>query len=84
MILISVIGVLVNTIAVWITTGRGSLNQKAIHLHMLEDALGWLVVLVGAIVIRFTNWIILDPIMSIILSVFQTIHRIKNSKVTIS
>lgn len=78
MILISVIGVLVNTIAVWITTGRESLNQKAIHLHMLEDVLGWLVVLVGAIVIRFTNWIILDPIMSIILSIFIAYHGYKH------
>lgn len=78
MILIAVIGVLVNTIAVWITTGRESLNKKAIHLHMLEDVLGWLVVLVGAIVIRFTNWTILDPIMSIILSIFIAYHGYKH------
>ena len=32
-----------------------SLNQKSVNLHMLEDVLGWIVVLIGAILIKFTN-----------------------------
>ena len=52
MILFAVVGVCVNFAAAFFTREGDSLNQKAVNLHMLEDVLGWLVVLVGAVVIR--------------------------------
>jgi cobalt-zinc-cadmium efflux system protein len=45
---------------------------------MLEDVLGWVVVLVGAIVIRFTNLAIIDPLMSIGVAVFIFVGAVKN------
>ena len=47
---------------------------------MLEDVLGWIVVLVGAVVIRFTDFTLIDPIMSIGVSLFIFINAIKNLK----
>ena len=80
MILFAIIGTAVNLFAAMITKDGHSLNQKAVNLHMLEDVLGWVVVLAGALVMRFTDFAILDPIMSIGVSVFIFISAIKNLK----
>ena len=78
MIIFAVIGVIINLCAALLTREGDSLNQKAVNLHMLEDVLGWVVVLVGALVMRFTDISIIDPIMSIGVAVFILINAIKN------
>lgn len=70
MIILSLIGVTVNFIAAYITRDNNSLNQKSVNLHMLEDVLGWIVVLIGAIIMQFTNISYLDPILSILVALF--------------
>ena len=80
MIWISVFGVIVNFVAAWVTKEGESLNQKAVNLHMLEDVLGWVVVLIGAIVMRFTDIFYLDSVMSIGVAVFILISAVKNLK----
>ena len=80
MIIFAIIGVIVNFVAAFFTKEGDSLNQKAVNLHMLEDLLGWLLVLVGAIVMRFTDFSLIDPIMSIAVAVFIFINAIKNLK----
>ena len=80
MIIFAVVGVAVNFLAAYFTHGGHSKNQKAVNLHMLEDVLGWAVVLTGAIVMRFTDLRIIDPIMSIGVAVFIFIHALKNLK----
>ena len=78
MIVFAIVGVGVNLCAAFVTREGDSLNQKAVNLHMLEDVLGWIVVLVGAIVMRFTDFALLDPIMSIGVSAFILINAIRN------
>lgn len=80
MIVFAIIGFLVNTLAAVFTHGGHSLNAKAVNLHMLEDSLGWAVVLIGATVMRFTDFYILDPALSLALSVFIFINAAKNLK----
>lgn len=80
MIVFAVVGVIVNFCAAFFTREGASLNQKAVNLHMLEDVFGWVVVLVGAVVMRFTNFALIDPIMSIGVSLFIFINAIKNLK----
>jgi cobalt-zinc-cadmium efflux system protein len=80
MIIFAVVGVAVNLIAALVTRDGDSLNQRAVNLHMLEDVLGWLVVLAGAIVIRFTELYIIDPIMSIGVAIFILINAVGNLK----
>lgn len=80
MLIFAIFGLVVNFIAAYYTKEGDSLNQKSVNLHMLEDVLGWAVVLVGALVIRFTGFIIIDPIMSIGVSVFILVHALKNGK----
>jgi cobalt-zinc-cadmium efflux system protein len=80
MMIFAVIGVIVNFSAAFVTREGDSLNQKAVNLHMLEDVLGWIVVLVGAIVMRFTDFWLIDPLMSIAVAAFIFINAFKNLK----
>lgn len=78
MMLFALIGVAVNLGAAYATRSGDSVNQKAVNLHMLEDVLGWAVVLVGAVVMRFTDFVLLDPLLSIGVAVFILINAGKN------
>ncbi len=80
MIIFAVIGAAVNFFAAFFTKEGDSLNQKAVNLHMIEDVLGWLVVLTGAIIMRFTDIKIIDPLMSLGVAIFILINSIKNLK----
>ena len=80
MLIFAVVGVAVNLAAALFTRHGDSLNQRAVNLHMLEDVLGWIVVLIGAVVMRFTDWVFLDPLMSMGVAVFILIHALKNLK----
>ena len=80
MIIFAVVGVCINFVAALLTREGDSLNQKAVNLHMLEDVLGWIIVLIGAIVMRFTDFAIIDPIMSIGLAIFIFINAFRNLK----
>ena len=80
MIIFAIVGALVNFVAAYFTKDGDSLNQKAVNLHMLEDVLGWIVVLVGAIVMRFTDISIIDPLMSMGVAIFILINAVKNLK----
>ncbi len=80
MIIFAVVGVVVNFLAAYFTHGGESVNQKAVNLHMLEDVLGWAVVLVGAVAMRFTDFALIDPIMSIAVAAFILVNAIKNLK----
>jgi len=80
MILFAIIGAVVNLCAAWFTREGDSLNQRAVNLHMLEDVLGWIVVLVGAIVMRFTDFAFIDPLLSIGVAAFIVIHAAKTLK----
>ncbi|MBQ9968230.1 MAG: cation transporter [Oscillospiraceae bacterium] len=78
MIGFAVIGVCVNCGAVFLTREGKSLGQKAVNLHMLEDALGWVVVLIGAVLMRLTDWAVVDPLMSIAIAVFIAVGAVKS------
>lgn len=80
MIIFAIIGVVMNFIAAYLTREGNSINQKSVNLHMLEDVLGWVVVLIGAIVMNFTDIKILDPLMSIGVALFILINTLKGLK----
>jgi len=84
MLVIAVFGVLVNGAAVLRLKGATSLNEKVISLHLLEDVLGWMAVLIGALLIMFLNWYIIDPILSVLISLYIIYNVFKNLRMAIS
>ncbi len=84
MIIFAIIGVVLNFIAAYVTREGDSINQKAVNLHMLEDVLGWVVVLVGAIIMNFTDIRMIDPLMCIGVALFILINALKNLKTVLN
>ncbi|MBR3256041.1 MAG: cation transporter [Clostridia bacterium] len=80
MIIFGIFGVVLNLLAAFMTKEGDSINQKAVNLHMLEDVLGWIIVLIGAVIMNFTDIKILDPLMSIGVAIFILINSLKNLK----
>lgn len=80
MIWLSVFGIAVNGIAAYNMAKGKTLNERVVYLHLLEDVLGWVAVLAGAIVMYFYNLPIIDPILSILITAYILIGVVKNLK----
>jgi cobalt-zinc-cadmium efflux system protein len=78
---LAVLGVAVNGFAALRTRAGGSLSERMVTLHLLEDVLGWALVLVMAAVLAVTDWYWLDPLVSlaiaaiILWNVARNLHR---------
>lgn len=80
MILLGIIGFLINGIGTLVTSKGEKLNERSINLHLLEDVLGWIAVLIVSIVMKIFNVPILDPILSIGITIFILYHVFRNIK----
>ena len=78
MIVLAILGVLVNGFAAYKLQGGKSLNEKVLNWHLLEDVLGWVAVLIVAIVMQFKDWPVLDPVLSIGFTLFILFNVIRN------
>ncbi|NLR90621.1 cation diffusion facilitator family transporter [Flammeovirga agarivorans] len=79
MVYMGILGVIVNGAAVFKLFGnKDSANQRVMMLHLMEDTLGWVAVLIGAIVMHFYDIPIIDPILSICIAVFILYNAIRN------
>ena len=47
---------------------RGDINVRGAFVHMLGDALGSIAIVVGAVAIRYTGWVQVDPILSMLIA----------------
>lgn len=65
MLFLAVIGIVINGASVFRMKGSKKILDKTVMMHLMEDLLGWVAVLVVSVVIYFTNWYILDPILSL-------------------
>lgn len=78
MIVFAVIGIAVNGAAAF-RLGKGkTLNERAVALHLLEDVLGWVAILIGSIVMVFVDVPILDPILSIAITAYVLFNVVRN------
>ena len=79
MLYLAILGVLMNGAAVWkLRREKNSLNQRTVMLHLMEDALGWIAVLVGSVVLMFTDLYWIDPLLSMGIAVFILWNAFKN------
>lgn len=78
MFFLAILGVLVNGAAVFRLKKGNSINERVVSLHLLEDVLGWMGILIGSIVMHFFDIPILDPIMSVGIALFVLSNVYKN------
>ncbi|HSW50516.1 MAG TPA: cation diffusion facilitator family transporter [Bryobacteraceae bacterium] len=69
MFVVAGLGLVLNAAIMWAMRHdqRHDLNIRTAYLHMLGDALGSVGILIGAVVIRFTGWQLVDPVLSILI-----------------
>lgn len=78
MLALAVLGVLINGVAVWKTSKGVGINERAVSLHMLEDVLGWVAVLLVSLIMMWRPFPILDPLLSISISLFVLWNVFRN------
>lgn len=81
---IAIIGILFNGLGFFLLKKGESLNEKVLSWHLLEDLLGWVAILVGSIVIYVWKIYVIDPLMTIGLSIFILYNVIVNLKEAIN
>lgn len=78
MIYLAILGVAVNGFAAIKLSAGETLNERVLNWHLLEDVLGWVAVLIGAIVMTFVDWPIIDPLLSIAFTLFILLNVVRN------
>ena len=67
---LGILAVSINVLASLVVRKGKTKNESILSLHFLEDTLGWLAVILMAIILRFTDWYILDSLLSLVISIF--------------
>lgn len=70
MIAVAALGVLLNVGIMWAlrTARRKDLNVRSAFVHMLGDALGSIAIIIGGVIIAYTGWLQVDPVLSIVIA----------------
>ncbi|MDR1525934.1 MAG: cation diffusion facilitator family transporter [Tannerella sp.] len=80
MLLLAILGVTVNGAAIFRLRKGKSVNERVVSLHLLEDVLGWIAVLIVSIVMLFVNLPVLDPLLSVGISFYILYNVYRNLK----
>ncbi len=83
MLYLAIFGLLVNGFAAYRLSKGRSFNERAVMLHMMEDVLGWAAVLVVSLVMLFVELPILDPLLSIGISLWVLYNVYRNLRDTL-
>lgn len=83
MLYLAILGIVVNGIAALRLHKGKSLNEQVISLHLLEDVLGWVAILIGSVVMLFFNAPFIDPLLSIFIALFILYNVYKSLKKSI-
>lgn len=78
MLYLAILGIIVNGAAVFKLRKGNSINERVVSLHLLEDVLGWVAVLIGSIVMIYFDAPYIDPLLSILISLFVLFNVYKN------
>lgn len=82
MLWLAILGIIINGAAALSVKRGDTLNERAVFLHIMEDVLGWIGVLVISIVMIFTSLPILDPLLSIGITMWVLFNVYKNLRDT--
>ncbi|HTN16489.1 MAG TPA: cation diffusion facilitator family transporter [Chitinophagaceae bacterium] len=80
MLLLAVLGLAFNGFAMLRLRRGRSISERVVSLHFLEDILGWLAVLLGALVMMVYDVPILDPLLSLGIACFILFNVYRNLK----
>ena len=69
MLMISILGMIINgiTLGVLQMSKEKNLNMQGAILHVIGDLLGFISAIIGALIIKYLGWYIVDPIISVLI-----------------
>jgi cobalt-zinc-cadmium efflux system protein len=82
MMYLAIVGIIINGLAMFRLKKGHTQNEKVISIHLLEDVLGWVVVLVASIIMKFYDVPILDSLLSLIITAFILFRVFGNMRQT--
>lgn len=83
MMILACLGVLVNGAAVLKVRRGKTMNEKVVTWHLVEDVLGWVVVLIIGLIMLVVDAPILDPLFSMAFTTYILWNVVKNLKQTL-
>ena len=83
MFLFALVGITINGLAAWRLKSGRTMNERVVTWHLLEDVLGWVAVLIVSIVMMIEDIPILDPLLSIFITLYILWNVVKNLKKTV-
>lgn len=84
MVLIALFGIAINGLAVLRIRGETGLNARVVAIHLLEDVLGWVAVLIVSIVLLIWDLPVLDPLLSLAIMVFVLVNVLRVFRQTVA
>lgn len=78
MLWFALLAILFKGVAAWRTWRGSSVNQRMVSLHLLGDCLGWVAVLIASFVMMFVQIPLLDPILSVCISLYILCNVVHN------
>ena len=82
MLVVAIFGFIANMVIVWLFHGEGhkNLNVRSAVLHVIGDALASVGVIVGGVVIYYTGWFVVDPILSCAIGLVVLVGAVRVTK----
>lgn len=82
MLFFALIGIAVNGYGAFKLGKGGSLNEKVLQWHLLEDVLGWVAVLIVSLVLLVRDIPVLDPLLSLVITLYVLWNVLKRLRET--
>jgi cobalt-zinc-cadmium efflux system protein len=83
MLALAVLGIVINGLAALRMKRGASLNERALFLHIMEDVLGWIAVLIASLVMLFVEIPVIDPILSLCICAWVVYNVCRNLRSTL-
>ncbi len=80
MVALALVGVAVNGLAMMRLSKEKGMNTRVVALHLLEDVLGWVAVLVVSVSLLFFDIPALDPILAVLITLYILSNVVRNLK----
>ncbi|MEP2668700.1 MAG: cation diffusion facilitator family transporter [Cyclobacteriaceae bacterium] len=80
MFYLAILGIIVNGAAVLRLRKGETMNERVVSLHLLEDVLGWVAVLIGSVIMMYFDAPFIDPLLSVFIALYVLYNVYKNLK----
>lgn len=77
-IIVAIVGAIINFIPIIKMKASKTISEKTVSLHLLEDVLGWVALLIVSVIQHFTKWYFLDSCFAIIICLVLILGIVRN------